>query len=286
MAQASPSAKKTVVTCLLCGKAFARLSSRHLAKHGLTRAQYLVTFALKPSDIGDATPTSVYTAAVGLASTEQAQLKTLTDQVVAELVKSGELARRVSPEVEKQILTNYKTQVAAACMALVESRLKMHGKAVALLEDARSQLSEKWRLEQGGENGGPTPIPHLVSIVHSALAEMKTGEELLVKTLKLAIDEQKSVEAAPPNFGKLTVDALKTLPIPDALDSSQRENMRKLMDVFGRGLKSGAIVDAAARVVPTREDPLALLPPPVEIPAPTPPAPEPAGDRLDAATEF
>lgn len=281
------------VPCLLCGKFFdGVLPERHLKnKHRMTRDQYLTTFALKETDIDPGKkPESVYTNALALFSTEQERTQKLTEQVAAELMKSGEIARRITPEVEKQILAKYRAGIAAAAMSMIQVRLSMHGKAVQLLDEARAQLSQKWRLEQGGEGGAPTPIPHLVSMVHTALAEVKTSEELTIKTLKIMVDEQKNADTPANNFTTLDAEAYKTVPIPETLDSRQRENMRRLMTVWAKAIQAGGLGapgELEARSAPTVELPSSsaeVSAPPFSgsVEAPVPVAPE----RVDDAADF
>jgi predicted transcriptional regulator len=273
-------AAKTV-PCLLCGKLFEELPIGHLKnKHGMTRDQYLMTFALKETDIVPGKPPeSVYTNSLSLFATEKGRLENLTTKVADELDKNGELARRITPEVERLVLAKYKSGLAAACMSLIQTRLTAHGKAVALLEEARSRLSEKWRLDQGGDGGGPTPIPHLVSMVHSALAEVKTGEELILKTLKLMIDEQKGADDRPNPFTQLDATAYKSTPIPENLDPRQRENMRRLMMIWGKAFQ-GAVAPEPKTIEVT------VLPVPEE-PVSSPLAPKASVvDRVGDAAEF
>jgi hypothetical protein len=161
-----------------------------------------------------------------------------------------------------------------ALLGLISARLELHGQAVARLDATNRELGEEWRVTQGGENGGPTPTKDLVMLASQTLQELKTGEDLVLKAIKLAIDEAKTPPAQAAAGSPLDAYSGKdeVLEVPASISSAERETVRTLLSSLASGAVARAqVIDAAqarpveAEVVKTPDAPQSPEPPPLAV---------------------
>jgi len=134
-----------------------------------------------------------------------------------------------------------------ALLGLISARLELHGQAVARLDAVNRELGEEWRVAQGGEDGGPTPTKDLLGIAQQTLQEIRTGEDLVLKAVKLAIDEAKTPPAAVAAGSPL--DAYsgqdEVIDVPASISPAERETVRNLLSALASGATARArMVDA------------------------------------------
>jgi len=241
------------VTCVLCGKKFRTISDEHLQEHGYTRAMYGRIFsedggALRVtrarggsySDTGAASgqPGELISSIASMLARDDLFVQTLADDVASALV-GGPLRDRIR----------------LALLGTLAARVELQGQAVTRLAKLNAELSEPWRTNQGGTNGGPTPTKDLVMMASQTLHEIKTGEDAVLRAAKLAIEEMKIPEPASKRGNPLDAysgDA-EQLDIPAEIPPAEREIMRNLLQALasgGRAKQSQIEGDQARPVVP------------------------------------
>jgi len=272
--------QRTVVTCQVCKVTMPRLTVEHLQVHGLTMQRYARLYSgsspispgfLPPATAPDPTPLGIAQSLVASPSF----VTTLADEV-AEAIFSGPLRDRLR----------------LALTSVLGSRLAMHGESVALLARVRRELGAAWRIEQGGENGGPTETRDLVAMAMQASGEVAKGEDALLRTIKLAIDENKGRDGVALDRGgfKPYTGEAEVLPVPVDLSADEREAVRSLLATLTQGVRTlsngsrgvgstGPVTDGVADPVP----PLTPLAPTVTAAPVLPPVvpPSVSFDPLD-----
>ena len=203
----------------------------------------------------------------------------LLRQLASHLVRHPEYLARVSTDVSQALMSGpQRDMLSQGLSALIMTRISLHGSAVDRLQNINNELGQQWRIDQGGEGGGPTSNKDLVMMHSAALAEMRSGEDLLIKAVKVAIDEQKhrqSVDGAAIPMDRYKGGGTKNLvERAQALSGAERETVRQLLGMLVEGAEAKAtIVESAAaplikaKVVSTKPAPQAERTPP----APTPP---------------
>lgn len=229
-----------------------RVTQQHLRTHGFTTAQYRrlhpSTTRAAPSGarIEDGPPPGA------VASIAPGTLDTITDELLAD----AGFVRRLADEVGGALFTgSVRHRLRVALVSMIHTRLAMHGEAVQLLDKARKEVSQPWRLEQGGPNGGPTDTKDLINVLHAALAEVKTSEDLLLRTVKTAIDESKQDKHDPTiqsDLDRFTGEA-ERIPVPSGLTPSEREGIRNLMSMLERSVQVTRHIEGTATVSPARD---------------------------------
>jgi hypothetical protein len=279
------------VVCLLCAEQFPKVTAAHLQTHGYTVQRYLRVFEAslaapraarasvrssasprdtrKPDPAGDLVPQRHDGIAIVSALEVATTSSGLASRIAEELVSSPEFTYRMADEVAEAIFSGpFRDRLRGALVTILGARLEQHGKAVGQLEGVRKQLSEKWRIEHGGADGGPTKTADLVNMGHLALAEVAKSEELVIKAVKLTIDEAKGTEdqrTGHPLDAVRYTGKSETLPLPAEIPASQREIMRLLFERIKTGSEKAAQA-AAARAA----EKAAPRTPPQEPPRPAP----------------
>jgi hypothetical protein len=247
-------AKRPRVRCEVCGKVLARLTVEHLRGHGLTRERYRRIYtALRDPTVGSADQS--------LSGSPDQPPMTTVDKLARRIAGSAAFLDTLSSEVADHILhaAPLRTQIAFAAAQVIQARMAIHADAVGRLSAISDELGEDWRVLQGGPNGSATPTKDLVSMAMQAHAEIVKAEEMVLKSAKLALEEQKAQDATKaPTFA--FSGAAETVAIPKDLSPADREGLRALMGnltkyVDARRDAQEAITVPATPVIATTEGP-------------------------------
>ena len=254
----------------MCGKRFKRLTKAHLQTHGYTAARYARLFSQ------DASAPPVSRARTGLpagcsngessaSSSRQAPPGELVRVVASHLEARPEFVASLADEVAAYIMAGpVRDRLRVALLGLISARLELHGQAVARLDATNRELGADWRITQGGENGGPTPTKDLVGIASQTLAELKTGEDMVLKAIKLAIDEAKTPPAQVAAGSPLDQYSGRdeVLQVPSSISAAERETVRTLLSSLAAGATARAQVLDADSARPVEAE--VVTPEPVE----------------------
>ena len=233
--------------CVVCKQLFRRITHTHVQKHGMTLVQYRhltgTNDAVSSSTIAYKADSQPILPAGVVNKPTSSHMRVMRDsrgrempapdplKIAAEIFQDKFVIRDLAAEVSGALMSGpQRQQVAIAVTALIQKRLLMHGAAAAFMEQVRTELAQPWRTEQGGKNGGPTKTEDLVSMGHLALAEIKHGEDLLIKAARLALEEQRvNPMAAYSGQGQtFSGTATTALEIPDGMSPGERETVRLL----------------------------------------------------------
>jgi hypothetical protein len=169
--------------------------------------------------------------------------------IARRIVTDPQVIRDLAGEVSEAIFsTSLREQLRLALVSTLAQRLDAHGKATSALSEVREELTQRWRILQGGENGQPTPTKELVAIHQALTHEVGKTEDLLSKTVKMAIDEFRSQKGNVSPGGGL--DPLRfqgtgeALPIPASIGPQDREAMRQLYSLFDSAITQRRTLDA------------------------------------------
>lgn len=263
------------VVCQICHQPFAAITAEHLRTHGYTLTRYRRAFKAYTR------PRRDYT---GSGAPDRADDPLA---MATRIVSDPRAIREMADEVQEAIFSGpLRDRFRLGLTALVARRLEMHGKAAAAMDAVRAELAEAWRLTRGGPNGAPTPTKDLVAIASVLGAEVKQGEELLIKTVKLCLEEWRT------NKGLATLDGGlldrysgegEVLPVPPELNAQDRETMRTLWGMFDKAITARRTVIDVQAVTSTTDDP---LPSPTDVhdspgASPGPMVTPPAGEDFD-----
>lgn len=250
--------------CLVCHERFSKITAAHLNSHGLSIDQYCRTYSLPRDKFsrgrppgGLATPLSPLTAAghdeaLALIHADPRKVEALSRQVLAALLERGTLATELSKDVERGIVTTeLRPMLTASLVTIVAGRMEAHGRATETLAALQRELSQPWRREQGGAEGGVTETRDLVAMTQTAIADLKATDEVILKVLKLAVDEQREREKTHP-AGDLAekFQGTSAPPLPADLTPADRETMRGLALMLRKGLEARAKLREAAQAKP------------------------------------
>jgi hypothetical protein len=247
------------VVCAVCKRRMQEVTAAHLRAEGWTlsryrrafpaaptrttptRARRLRTSAPQAADTGS--PTRASDPVGGIPAERYTNLDALA--IARRIIEDPEVIRSLADEVSETIFSSSLRE---------RLRFALVG-TIARLEEVRTELTQEWRVTQGGPNGGPTPTKDLVAIHASLAQEVAKGEELVLKAVKLAIDETKGREAAHAQDGLLDVGRFSgtagRLPVPAELSSSERETIRTLMDMMRRAVEAKRALTIPAVVTNT-----------------------------------
>jgi len=246
------------IACAVCGAWQQRLTAAHVRKHGLSLEEYRRAFSHLGEAVGaPATSNRPATEPTNQQHTVQPRTRISPEDALArlgeKLLTDRAFVARLGEEVSEAIFAGpVKSDLRSILTHLLHTRMAMHGRAVGLLEAARKELSQPWRITAGGPNGLPTDTSDLVAVASAALAEVRTGEDLLLKTVKLAIDEGKSMREAGVTASGLDryAGAEERIPVPPSLGSSEREAVRNLLELLGRSASRRTAAEIEATVLP------------------------------------
>jgi hypothetical protein len=249
------------IECKVCRQVFPKLTVAHLNVHGLTIESYCATYSVSRAKFRAGRPPTGRASALDRAPLEDALVSIAHDPrgraelaaaVSRELLAKGRLAAELAGDVERAIVAGpLRGTLTAALVQLMATRLEMHGKAAATLDALRAELSQPWRREAGGDEGGPTPTRDLVALTQTAIADLKATDDEILKVLKLAVEEARSGPAGVTSLGGALPTAAATgVPIPTDLTPAERETMRGLASMLKRGLEARRALGDLRTAVP------------------------------------
>lgn len=259
------------MVCRLCGKALTRLDARHLRTHNMTPEVYRRTFGTTAT-----APTTPPAPPSPLA--QQMSL-----QVATSLATDPAFVARLADEVGQTIFgSSLRDQLRLALCSTLSARLELHGRAVANLQAVREELSQTWRITDGGKNGEPTPTPHLVAMAGEAHHEVVKTEEALLRAVRLAAEEQRHLAARESSLHTRPAftGAAEVIPVPPSLSSGERETVRSLLALLRDEMRERAATRQQASPNTPRAEPFPLG---LDPPTPDPLAPSP-GEASSAGT--
>lgn len=243
------------VTCLVCGGEFRSLTPEHLLTHSLTVQRYSRVF------LAGASP------AASAAKMDPAGSTLSARQLATRLASDQGFVVQLADEVAEAIFSGpLRDRLRLGLVSLLSSRMTMHADAVALLSRIRKELSAPWRLEQGGALGAPTETKELVQMAMQMHAEVVKGEDALLRTIKLAIDEKKGSTDRDNARGGLQpyTGEAEIIPVPPDLSPGERETVRSLLTLITSTARAGT------PPMVTIDDIVLPAPAPAEAPASEP----------------
>lgn len=242
----APRRSQRQVVCQICHEQFDEITAEHLRTHGFTLTRYRRAFsthtrAPRTSTAGSPTPA------------DDPNHRHTVATIAERIIHDPEVIREMAGEVAEAIFgSSLRDALRMSLVSVLSERLKAHGEATAALAQVRAELAAPWRVTQGGPNGQPTPTKDLLAMASVLGQEVKTGEDLLLKTVKLAIEEWRShkgvaaIEGGLPD--RFSGDG-EVLPVPATLTSSDRETIRTLWGMFDKAIdaKKDLVVDVTPR---------------------------------------
>lgn len=226
------------VVCQICHQSFSSITAEHLRTHGFTLTRYRRVY-LAPTRAPGGSPARSDDPA---APTDRQTVATIAERIVHD----PDVIREMAGEVAEAIFgSSLRDALRISLVSVVSERLKAHGHAVNALNQVREELAQPWRTQQGGPNGTPTPTKDLLGMASVLNTEVKTGEELLLKTIKLAVEEWRSHKGAGAVEGGLpdrfTGDG-ERLPVPAQLSAQDRETIRTLWGMFDKAVTTKRVM--------------------------------------------
>lgn len=262
--------------CMICKKLFRSVSASHLRTHGYTAQRYSRVYGMRPSamstqrvEIGSVSDpnTELMTAVSERLVGDKAWVACLADEV-GERMMNGPLRQRLS-----YLLTT-----------MLHQRACVHGQALTVLSGALEELQQAWRFTQAACGSGPVDTETLLKMVDRASKLVSDSEGAVQKTVKLALDEQRTAaEFADSNGPPLYQGTGESLEMPTGVTSGDREIIRSLLSMVGQHASGANIIDVEAtplRPAPAGEQPGPQVP--AEEAPPTTPSPTPTLDALPA----
>jgi hypothetical protein len=252
-------AEKTVV-CQVCLERLPRITGDHVRTHGMTLRAYISAYtpSLAPSALAHLSRRPGTARPAALLDPDFA--RTLAERTASD----PDFIFRLADEVSDVLATGpIRDRIRVALGAVIDARVEMQSRALAMLSRAYDELKEPWRMRQA-EAGGPVPTSRLLDVISTLATEVARGEDTIVRAGRLVLEEQRTRLSA----GLSTVDAADRfkgvgadVPLPPADSTPEaREDMRimwnQLMRAFGRAQERRTI-SAQATVVGTAP----LLPP-------------------------
>lgn len=163
--------------------------------------------------------------------------------IARRIVTDPQVIRDLAGEVSEAIFsTSLREQLRLALVSTLAQRLDAHGKATAALTEVREELTQRWRIAQGGRHGKPTPTKELVAVHQALVTEVRQTEDILAKTVKMAIEEFRSQKGDVAIGGGLDplrfTGSAEALPIPAEVGPGDREAIRQLWGMFDKAIQA------------------------------------------------
>lgn len=235
------------ITCGICGRHYVSLTRKHLAKHGLTPAQYGRVYGATTPAQATQPHTRPQDASLAPLDTHSGVPLHTVQQLADACAESPEFLSKLATDVGAHLLGGHTRGLLAASLgAVIATRLKQAGSAAARLQEVNTELAQSWRLEQGGENGGPTPTRDVLLMQQAAASELDRASEAILRAGKLAIDERRGQSGEA--LGDAPLDrytgARDAIALPDDVGPGERAIMLALLErMAGRVLRERSIVD-------------------------------------------
>lgn len=265
--RATRTRSRTRVRCQLCSRLYVRITARHLKTHGYTLARYQRTFVTGCAPAAHLLPSGP--AGGGPLEPAPAAVRALAAQVAEGLVENDGFVAALSDEVGELIFTSsLRDRLRLALCGALSKRLELVGRAHAQLALVQEELAEPWRLDAGGKGHGPTPTRDLVGMAGELHHQVTKGEEALMKTVKLALEEGRTHKerlgflAGRPAF-QGSPEGGEIIDVPPELTSGERETVRGLLSMLkeemgARAQQRAQLADRGAALESARAEVAAL----------------------------
>jgi hypothetical protein len=229
--------KKEKERCMICKKVMDRVSAAHLRTHGYTLQRYDRMYGIRPPR------TSTKSGSL----TDPQASNDLVNAVAERLLHDRVWLSCFSDEVGERMMNGpLRQRLSWLLTTMLAQRATVHGKALAMLSGALTELEEDWRVVQGGEDGGPTSTDELLRMVDRAGKLVKESEDAVQRTIKLALEEQRAesqwADAAGPTLYR--GDAEK-LDMPTGVTTGDREVIRNLLSMIGKHAEQASTLDVS-----------------------------------------
>jgi hypothetical protein len=172
----------------------------------------------------------------------------LSSEILERVAGDQHLLARLADEVAEAIFSGPTLErLRISLFMLITQRMELVAKSAADFERCRAELTQAWRLQQGGPDGGPTSTKDLAEIAKLLSKEVHQGEELLVKTVRLALEEARlrgPASGLDAGLSTRYTGSAEVLQVPADCSAAERETIRTL---FGMVVRDGA--DAAPAVI-------------------------------------
>ena len=159
------------------------------------------------------------------------QREQLTSRIADKLTKGKAFVACLADEVGEKLMGGVLRQrLSQALVSTIATRLHVQGKAGALLFDVLGELDQEWRILQGGQDGGPTPTADLVQLANALSKQLRDAEDLTLRTMKLALDEQRLNAEHASSLGPALFEGTgETIDVPVQVGPGEREAIRTLL---------------------------------------------------------
>lgn len=251
--------------CEVCGQIFRMMTPAHLRTHGLTPKRYRRMWGAR-ADPMPPVPSSTIASLVGHELAQRGdelvpvgedgsdEREQLTTSIARRLADSKVWLACVADEVGEKLMNGpLRQRLTAALVTTLATRLHVQGEAGALLSDVLGELKEEWRITQGGDGAGPTPTADLVALANSMSRQLRDAEDLTLRAIKLALDEQKLEAEHASSLGPALYSGdAETIDVgTHSLSTGERETIRNLLANMAKHVK-GTVVETAESSQETR----------------------------------
>lgn len=166
------------IQCAICGQRFARITKSHVNKHGLSLAQYSKLYgAVRETEV----------------ASELAERAINSDEVADLMLANPEIRSGLADGLVAHIFgPGTRARLLSAISIILEGRMTQFSELMQKRAKIAAELFKDWRIQQGGENGGPTPTKDLIAMFATLGQEQSATESLLVRVIQQAVSERKA----------------------------------------------------------------------------------------------
>ena len=224
--------------CMICKVFFQKVTHTHLKTHGFTTERYRRVFGgLRANPKGSTQ--------IPIGREDDEHRLALVGSVAENIATDKVWLACIADEVGERMLTGpLRQRLTALLTTMLAQRARVQGEALAILNMSLGELKQEWRMTQGGRDGAPTDTDQLLRVVDRASKIVKESEDAVMRTMKLALDEQRTAAEFADGAGPtLFTGDSDQLGVPKQLSSGDRETMRGLLSI----LQKAASADDADR---------------------------------------
>jgi len=221
-------AKPKQERCMVCKVYFDRLTQTHLKTHGFTTQRYRRVY-------GGIRAHPRHSTKIPIGSVDDEHRLELVGSVAENIANDKVWVACIADEVGERMLTGpLRHRLSTLLTTMLAQRARVQGESLAILNGALGKLREEWRYSQGGLDGAPTDTDTLLRIVDRASKLVKDSEDAVMRTVKLALDEQRTAAEFSDGVGPtlFSGDSDKLLGMPKQLSAGDRETMRGLLGIL------------------------------------------------------
>lgn len=239
----SPTSKariKRQAKCYICKETMPTVTAAHLRTHGYTVKRYERMFgARRPLAMSGRSDQSL------LKADQSPERSAAITELAERLGRDKVWLDTLTDEVGERMLNGpMRLRLTSLCATMLMHRAQVHAGAMTVMSAALNELQEDWRVTQGGKDGAPTPTEELLRVVEKAGKVVRDSEEAVQRTMKLALDEQRTASEYADGIGPtLYQGKAEKLNLPKGLTSGDRETMRGLLSILGRATAEARTID-------------------------------------------